>query len=91
MWISGKINKLVIAILVVSMWVVASRGVRADGNENCVPVYGGGTSCQHVPVDTGFEDDIFYYFAAALYMGGLVAFLAARKTANKKSFRVTVR
>ena len=74
------------------MLLFAAGNVIADGTEQttCVPVYGGGTTCEHVPVNTGFEDSFVYGMGGVLYIGGLASFVEAKRNAGKKVTRVTV-
>ncbi len=45
----------------------------------CTPVYGMANTCtEHVVVDTGAADSIFFNAAGLSYLGGLVAFIKAR-------------
>lgn len=49
----------------------------------CTPVYGMANTCtEHVVVDTGASDSIFFNLAGLSYLGGLVAFVKA-KSAKK--------
>lgn len=75
---------------VVATLFMGAAVAKADGTETCTPVYGGGTTCQHTPVNTGFEDSFVYGFGGVMYLGGLISFVDAKKIANKKITRVTV-
>jgi len=45
----------------------------------CTPVYGMANTCtEHVVVDTGAQDSIFFNLAGISYIGGLVAFIKAK-------------
>lgn len=45
----------------------------------CTPVYGSADSCtEHVVVDTGAEDALFFNFAGLAYIGGLLSFVKAK-------------
>jgi len=46
----------------------------------CTPVYGMGSTCQeHIVVETGAEDSIAFTFSALSYLGGLAAFIKAKR------------
>lgn len=48
----------------------------------CTPVYGMANSCaEHTVVDTGLETEIFPGLALVSYLGGLAAFIKAKKRA----------
>lgn len=45
----------------------------------CTPVYGSADTCtEHVVVDTGAEDAVFFNFAGLAYIGGLISFIKAK-------------
>lgn len=45
----------------------------------CTPVYGMANTCtEHIVVDTGAEDAIFFNFAGLSYIAGLAAFIKAK-------------
>ena len=45
----------------------------------CTPVYGMANTCtEHVVVDTGAQDSVFFNLAGLSYLGGLVAFIKAK-------------
>jgi hypothetical protein len=45
----------------------------------CTPVYGSADTCtEHVVVNTGADDAIFFNFAGLAYLGGLVSFVKAK-------------
>ena len=45
----------------------------------CTPVYGSADTCtEHVVVDTGVEDALFFNFAGLAYLGGLASFVKAK-------------
>jgi len=45
----------------------------------CTPVYGSADTCtEHVVVDTGADNAIFFNFAGLAYIGGLVSFVKAK-------------
>ncbi len=45
----------------------------------CTPVYGSADICtEHVVVDTGVEDALFFNFAGIAYVGGLLSFVKAK-------------
>jgi co-chaperonin GroES (HSP10) len=45
----------------------------------CTPVYGMANSCtEHVVVDTGAADSIFFNFAGLAYVAGLTSFIKAK-------------
>lgn len=47
----------------------------------CTPVYGMANSCaEHIVVDTGVDSGIFTNLALMSYVGGLVAFVKAKRT-----------
>lgn len=87
---SSRIASLVAVGTILAASFFGAGKVLADGTETCVPVYGGGTTCQHVPVETGFEDSFVYGLGGVMYLGGLVSFIEAKKNTNKKVTRVTV-
>lgn len=46
----------------------------------CTPVYGSANTCtEHVVVDTGIEQSIFFNLAGIAYLTGLVSFIKAKK------------
>ena len=46
----------------------------------CTPVYGSADTCtEHVVVDTGAENAVFYNFAGLAYIGGLLSFAKAKR------------
>ncbi len=50
------------------------------GRQVCTPVYGMANSCaEHVVVDTGLDSGIFMNLAGVSYVGGLVAFVKAKR------------
>lgn len=62
-----------------------SKGGLATNNTKttivCTPVYGMGNQCvEHVVVDTAVDTTIFYNLAALSYLGGLAAFVKAKKS-----------
>ena len=45
----------------------------------CTPVYGAADTCtEHVVVDTGAENAVFFNFAGLAYLGGLLSFVKAK-------------
>lgn len=45
----------------------------------CTPVYGSADTCtEHVVVDTGAENALFFNFAGLAYIGGLLSFVKAK-------------
>ena len=45
----------------------------------CTPVYGGSDTCtEHIVVDTGAENALFFNFAGLAYLGGLASFIKAK-------------
>ena len=45
----------------------------------CTPVYGSADTCtEHVVVDTGADNALFFNFAGLAYLGGLVSFVKAK-------------
>jgi len=56
----------------------------ADGNTTikivCTPIYGMANICEeHITVDTGLENSLFYSFSALSYITGLGLFIKAKK------------
>lgn len=46
----------------------------------CTPVYGQANTCtEHIVVDTGAQDSIFFNFAAFSYIAGLASFVFAKR------------
>lgn len=46
----------------------------------CTPVYGSANTCtEHIVVDTGAEDAIFFNFAGLSYLAGLASFIFAKR------------
>lgn len=46
----------------------------------CTPVYGSANTCtEHVTVDTGIEQSIFFNLAGVAYLSGLISFIKAKK------------
>lgn len=46
----------------------------------CTPVYGQANTCtEHIVVDTGAQDAIFFNFAAFSYLAGLASFIKAKR------------
>lgn len=46
----------------------------------CTPVYGQANTCtEHIVVDTGAQDAIFFNFAGFSYLAGLVSFVFAKR------------
>ncbi len=46
----------------------------------CTPVYGQANSCtEHIVVDTGAENAIFFNFAGLAYLAGLASFIKAKR------------
>lgn len=60
---------------------VASKTViKTTKTTICTPVYGQAETCiEHVVVDTGAEDAIFFNFAGFSYLAGLVSFVFAKR------------
>lgn len=49
----------------------------------CTPVYGSADTCtEHVVVDTGADNAIFFNFAGLAYLGGLLSFVKAKSLAK---------
>ncbi len=45
----------------------------------CTPVYGSADTCtEHIVVDTGAENALFFNFAGLAYLGGLASFIKAK-------------
>ena len=45
----------------------------------CTPVYGSADTCtEHIVVDTGADNALFFNFAGLAYLGGLVSFVKAK-------------
>jgi hypothetical protein len=45
----------------------------------CTPVYGAAETCtEHIVVDTGAENALFFNFAGLAYLGGLISFIKAK-------------
>ncbi|HBC44667.1 MAG: hypothetical protein UX08_C0024G0003 [Candidatus Collierbacteria bacterium GW2011_GWB1_45_35] len=46
----------------------------------CTPVYGQANTCtEHIVVDTGAQDSIFFNFAGLSYLAGLASFVFAKR------------
>ena len=46
----------------------------------CTPVYGQANTCtEHIVVDTGAQDSIFFNFAGLTYLAGLASFVLAKR------------
>lgn len=59
---------------------VATTTTRTSTTIVCTPVYGMANSCaEHTVVDTGLETSAFYNLAALSYVGGLAAFIKAKR------------
>lgn len=59
---------------------VASKGVtKTTKTTVCTPVYGMANTCtEHIVVDTGAADSIFFNFAGLSYIAGLAAFIKSK-------------
>lgn len=58
----------------------ASTTTKTRTETVCTPVYGMANSCaEHVVVDTGLETGTFLNLAGISYLGGLIAFVKAKK------------
>lgn len=58
---------------------VTGRRVTLSPSSICTPVYGQANTCtEHLVVDTGAQDAIFYNFAALSYLAGLAAFIKSK-------------
>jgi hypothetical protein len=59
--------------------VAASTVTTTTKTTICTPVYGSADTCtEHIVVDTGADDAIFFNFAGLAYLGGLVSFVKAK-------------
>lgn len=57
----------------------ASAVTKTTKTTVCTPVYGSADTCaEHVVVDTGADDALFFNFAGLAYLGGLVSFVKAK-------------
>ncbi|KKU46105.1 MAG: hypothetical protein UX62_C0019G0003 [Microgenomates group bacterium GW2011_GWA2_46_7] len=58
---------------------VTVRRVTVSPSSVCTPVYGQANTCtEHIVVDTGAQDSIFFNFAGLTYLAGLAAFIKSK-------------
>jgi hypothetical protein len=57
----------------------AQKVVKTTKTIVCTPVYGQANTCtEHIVVDTGAADSIFFNFAGLTYLAGLASFIKAK-------------
>ena len=57
----------------------ATKTVTTTKTTVCTPVYGAAETCtEHIVVDTGAENALFFNFAGIAYLGGLLSFAKAK-------------
>lgn len=72
-------------LLSILAFLLSAKAIYADGSKTktyfvCTPVYGMANSCaEHTIVDTGLDSSLFLNFAGLSYLGGLGAFLKAKR------------
>ena len=81
---SSYLMKNIFFALTISLFIFFSSPVHADGGTTieivCTPVYGMANTCQeHITVDTGLENQIFYTLSTLSYLTGLGLFIKAKK------------
>jgi len=74
--------KKLLLILTISLFTFVSQA-HADGNTVeivCTPVYGMANICEeHITVDTGMENSLFYSLSTLSYLTGLGLFIKTKK------------
>jgi len=75
--------KRLLLILTIAFFLLVPQA-HADGNTTieiiCTPVYGMANVCEeHITVDTGLENSIFYSLSTLSYITGLGLFIKTKK------------
>ena len=77
--VTPKVTKVIANTASTSKGGIAIAKTTTNKSVICTPVYGMANTCvEHVVVDTGIEDHIFFNLAGVTYLAGLVAFIKAK-------------